>query len=249
MKKLLIRLLIALVVVVVIVVVAIGLFLDGAIKKGVETIGPQITKVDVKLDGANLSLFSGSGTIKGLTVGNPPGFQTPHAIHVGSASVSLSPGSLLSDKIVVKSIRVESPEITYEGGLGGDNLHTILKNVNAASSSGTNVTTKPGQPGKKLQVDDFLITGAKVNLSVKGMGGLAAPVTLPDIHLTNLGQGADGITSAELTQRVLDVVTDYVMKYAVNQALDIGKGALEKTTNEGVNKATEKLGELFKKKK
>ena len=67
MKKLLIGLLIALVVVVVIAVVAIGLFLDGAIKKGVETIGPQVTKVDVKLEGVSLSLLSGSGKIKGPT--------------------------------------------------------------------------------------------------------------------------------------------------------------------------------------
>ena len=101
MKKILIRLLIALVMVVVLVVVAIGLFLDSAIKKGVETIGPQVTKVDVKLDGVSLSLLSGSGKVKGLILGNPQGYQTPHAISVGSTSVSVSPGSLLSDKIVV----------------------------------------------------------------------------------------------------------------------------------------------------
>jgi len=249
MKKLLIRLLIGLVVVVIIVVVAIGLFLDSAIKKGVETVGPKVTKVDVKLDGVSLSLLSGSGKIKGFVLGNPPGYQTPHAISVGSASVSIQPSSIFSDKVVIKSIRIESPEITYEGGLGGDNLHAILNNVTAASSSGTNATTQPGKPAKKLQVDDFVITGAKVNVSLKGMGGFAAPVTLPEIHLFNLGQSAEGITSAELTHRVLNEVIDYVMKYGVNKAIDIGKGALDKTANEGVNKATEKLGDLFKKKK
>ena len=49
MKKFIIRLLIALVVLVVVVVVAIGLFLDSAIKRGVETFGPKFTKVDIKL--------------------------------------------------------------------------------------------------------------------------------------------------------------------------------------------------------
>ena len=76
MKKLLIRLLIALVIVVVLVVVAIGLFLDSAIKKGVETIGPQVTKVDVKVEGVSLLLLSGSGKVKGLVLGNPQGYQT-----------------------------------------------------------------------------------------------------------------------------------------------------------------------------
>ena len=41
MKKLFIRLLIALVVVVILAVLAVGLFLDGVIKRGVETFGPR----------------------------------------------------------------------------------------------------------------------------------------------------------------------------------------------------------------
>jgi uncharacterized protein involved in outer membrane biogenesis len=254
MKKLLIRGLIVIVILVVVAIVAIGLFLDGAIKKGVETIGPKITKVDVTLDGVSLSFRAGSAKINGLVVGNPEGYQTPHAIKVGSAHVTVSPSSLLSEKVVVKSIRVEAPEITYEGNLlGGDNLHKILENVSAATTSGDGSTnTASGKPAKKLQVDDFLITGAKVNLSIKGTGGLAAPVTIPDIHFTNLGQGAEGITAAELTQRVLQEVTASVMQYAVSKAGDLGKEALDsagKNATDAAGKATKSVTDLFKKKK
>src|ERR1017187_10457019 len=69
MKKLIIRLLIALVVVVILAVVAVGLFLDGAIKRGVETFGPRLTKVEIKLQSLHLSLLSGWGTVKGLVDG------------------------------------------------------------------------------------------------------------------------------------------------------------------------------------
>ena len=62
MKKLFIRLLIALVVVVILAVLAVGLFLDGVIKRGVETFGPRLTKVDIKLSSVSLSLLSGAGT-------------------------------------------------------------------------------------------------------------------------------------------------------------------------------------------
>jgi len=255
MKKLLIRILIGLVVLVIVVVVAIGLFLDAAIKKGVETVGPKIAKVDIKLDSVNLWLLSGSAKVRGLVVGNPEGYKTPNAISVGSASVSLSPSSLLSDKIVVKSIRIESPEITYEGGLvGGNNLNTILENVNA-TTGGSGVTdttsTKSGQPAKKLQVDDFLITGAKVKVALKGTGGFAAPVPLPDIHFTNLGQGPDGITPAELTQKVIKQVTEGAVKAAAGAVTDIGKGVLDsagKRATEGVERATKGIPDLFKKK-
>lgn len=258
MKKLFIRLLIGLLIVVVLVVAGVALFLDTAIKKGVETIGPQITKVDVTLDGVNLSLLSGSAKIKGLVVGNPQGYKTPRAISVGTVSVAISPGSLLSDKIVVKSIHVEAPEITFEGGLGGNNLSKILDNVNASAGAGGGTAEKGApkeqKPGKKLEVDDFLITGAKINVSLTGMGGNAAPIPLPDIHLTDLGKDSGGITPAELTKKILQAVTQSTVKAVANSAGNLGKGVLNtatgagKTATDTVGKATKGITDLFKKK-
>ncbi len=258
MKKLIIRLLIVLLVIVVLAVVGVALFLDTAIKKGVETVGPQITKVDIKLDGVSLSLLSGSAKIKGLIVGNPQGYKTPHAISVGTASVAVSPGSLLSAKIVVKSIRIEAPEITFEGGLGGNNLSKILDNVNA-SAGGGGATTEKGapkeqKPGKKLEVDDFLITGAKINVSLTGMGGQAAPIPLPDIHLTDFGKDSNGITPAELTKKVLQAITESTAKAVAGTVGNLGKGVLNtatgtgKTATDTVGKATKGITDLFKKK-
>ena len=251
MKKLLLRLFIVLIILVVLVVVGLGLFLDSGIKKAVETIGPQIAKVEVKLGGVSLSILSGAGKIKGLVVGNPEGYKTPHAATVGSASVAVVPGSLFSEKIVIKSIRVEAAEIIYEGGLlGGDNLHKILDNVSAASGSSEPNTSKNGKP-KKLQVDDFVISGAKVIVSLKGAGGFSAPITLPEIHLTNLGQGPEGITPGELTKKVLTIVTESVVKNAANAIADIGKGVTDtatKAASGAVEKTTKGIGDLFKKK-
>lgn len=254
MKKLLIRIGIVLAVLLVVAVLAVGLFLDGAVKKGVETYGPEFTKVSVKLDGVNLSVLSGSGSIKGLLVGNPEGFATPHAIKVDKASLSLSPGSVLSDKIVIKSIRIEGPEINYETGLtGGDNLHKILDNVTEATG-GPSTNTASGKPAKKLQVDDFVITGAKVKVSVKGTGGAAAPIILPDIHLTNLGQGPEGITPGELTKKIISQVSADVAKSAASVVADLGKGAVKavgeagKGATDAAGKAVKGVTDIFKKK-
>ena len=256
MKKIVVGILLGLVILLIVVVLAAGFFLDSAVKKGVETVGPMLTKVDIKLDSVSLSMLSGSGKIKGLVVGNPEGFKTPNAMKVGTASVTIAPGSVFSDKIVVKSIRIEAPEITYEGELlGGDNLHKILENVTAAAGGGGTATktepTADGTPAKKLQVDDFLITGAKVNVSLKGTGGFAAPITLPDIHFTNLGQGPDGITAAELTKRVLGELSTDVAKAAGKVLSDVGKGAVDaagKAVGDSVGKATKGVTDLFKKK-
>ncbi|MCW5552766.1 MAG: hypothetical protein KIS67_11485 [Verrucomicrobiae bacterium] len=254
MKKLLMFGLLAVVILAVVVVAAVGFFLDSAVKKGVETIGPQLTKVSVKLDKVGLSLLSGSGKVNGLVVGNPEGYKTPNAINIGHASLAVSPGSLLSDKVIVKSIRVAAAEVTFEGGLSGNNLSQILDNVNAATGGDAPATGTPAEakPGKKLQVDDFIMTGAKVNVSLTGMGGQSVTVPLPDIHLTGLGQGSEGITSAELTKVVLNEVIAVTTKVATSDKVkELTKGvtdAATKVAGDAVDKATKSVTDLFKKK-
>ncbi len=252
MKKLFLRIALVLVILVVLAIVAVGLSLNTAIKKGVETLGPQIAKVDIKLAGVNLSLFSGSGSLKGLVIGNPEGYKTPHAISVGSTSVSISPGSVLSDKIVIKSIRVEAPEITFEVGPGGSNLQKIQANLE--STMGASATPSPPaaegkKPAKKLQVDEIIITGGKVTLGAALFGGKVAEAALPEIRLKDLGTGPDGITATDLGKRLLSVVMDGAIKVGADQLSKVGKDALNKTANEAVGKATKSLGDLLNKKK
>src|SRR3954454_15188776 len=94
------RLIIVVVVLVVLVLLGVFIFLDSIVKKGVETVGPAVTKVDVKLGSAKISPFSGSGTLKNFVLGNPEGYKTPSAIQVGSVGVSVAPASLRGDKII-----------------------------------------------------------------------------------------------------------------------------------------------------
>jgi len=260
MKKILVRLCIALVVLVVLVALGIHFFLDSAVKKGVETIGPKLTKVDVKLDSVLISILSGSGKIKGLVVGNPDPYKTPHSISVGSAALELKPSSLLSDKLVIKSINVEAPEITFEGGLSGNNLSKILANLNEATSGpgGTNVANatpkEQKKANKKLEVDDFKITGAKLTANITDLGGKSVTLTLPTIELTGLGTGPEGITAAELTKRVISAIEKESLKAVSSSAADLGKAAesltkgLGKDSGGAVSNITQGLGNLFKKK-
>jgi uncharacterized protein involved in outer membrane biogenesis len=262
MKKIIIRLLLALVVVLIHAVVAVGLFLDGAIKKGVETFGPRLTKVDIKLESVHLSLLSGSGTLKGLVVGNPEGFQTPSAISVGETTLALKPGSLLSDKIVINAITVQAPEITFETDLRHNNLSKILSNLQEAMAGGTTQPAKPqepvppkaAQPARKLQVDKFDITGGKIHVNATGPIQGTALIPLPDIHLQDLGTGPDGITPAELTKLVLAAIEKAAQQAASGAAPDIIRGAMNLSKNPGslstntVDAVTKGLGGLLKQK-
>ncbi len=247
--------------VVVLGVVLAVVFVNSLVKKGVETVGPQITKVEMRLASANISVFSGKGTLKGMFIGNPEGYKTPSAMEFAESTLAVKPGSLMSDKIVVQEVKVIGPVITLEGNLQGNNLSKILDNVKAvAGGSGEKPEAKPAEskpsqgPSKKLQVDDLLISGAKVNVTLTMMGGKTTTVAIPDIHLTGLGSGPDGISAASLTEKLVQEILNGAIKAAGPALADFGKNATDAVKNLGdgnlkdAEKTLKGVGDLFKKK-
>ena len=223
MKKLIVRIVLGLIILLVLVVAGSLLFLGPIVKRGVEKVGPMVTKTSVKLDSATLSLLGGSGTLKGFVIGNPEGYKTPEAMKLGSVSLSIAPGSVLKEKKHIRSIKVEGPEITYETDLRGSNLGKLLDNVSGSAEQDKKAPTKDQQTTKtKLQVDEFVLTGAKVHVNASMLGSGTVP--LPEIRLKDLGQGPDGITPAELSKRVLAVILDETVKAVAANAINLKEG-------------------------
>ncbi len=255
MKNKLVKILVTLAVVAAVALVALFLSLNSIVKNGVTAFGPEVIKAPIQLDGVSISAFSGAGELRGLVVGNPEGFKTPHAVKLGTASLQVKPASLLSDKIVVQSIKADGAEITFEGSLGSSNLGKIQENVDAyvAALLGA-AKDKQSAPGKKLQVDELIISNAKINLSLTMLGGKSATIPLPDIKLTNLGQGADGITPAEVikvvTKEVMTQTTGAVTGFlsGAGKALLDGAKGLGGAATDAAKGVTKGLGDLFKKK-
>ena len=229
------------------------LFLGTIVKAGVEKVGPIITKVPITLDGATISVFSGSGQLKGFVMGNPEAFKSKDSVRVGSVALRIEPGSVLGDKVIVRSIRVEGPEITYEAAFGGSNIGKILENIQSVAATGK---TEPEQSGssKALQVDEFVITGAKLNVTASVVGGKAVTLPLPEIRLANLGQGPEGITAAELSAKVFGEVVESSAKAVTANAMKLGGDVADAAKNIGTStkdnakKAASGLTDLFKKK-
>src|ERR1700679_359811 len=101
-------------------------------------------------------------------------------------------------------------------------IATIVIGINLDNVNGTPDTNGPVRPGtnkpaKKLEVDDFLLAGAKVHVQLTGFANKELDLTLPDIHLVDLGEGNGGVTVVELTQKVLREVIHSTVK-AVGKA-------------------------------
>ena len=245
-KKILLGLGISIVLTLVIGILVVGFFLGNVVKLGMETIGPKVTQTSLTVSSVHVGILTGSGGVTDLVLGNPDEYKAkaPNAISVGKAYVSVAPFSVLSDKIVVKSVEVRSPEITFEGNpFGANNLTKIMDNVNAfiggstPKTADTNAPAKTGaaKPAKKLEVDDFLITGAKVHFN-------GATLPLPDIHFSDLGKGPEGITAGDLVKKVLGEITTATVKAVVASVGDAGKAIGGEASKLGKS-----IGGLFKK--
>ena len=248
MKKWIIRLVIAGVALGVVALVVLFLSLNTVVKKGVEAIGPQIVKVDVKLGSAAISPFSGSGKLSGLVVGNPAGYKSASAIKVGSIKVAVALGSVTSDIIKIDSINIQSPDITCEGGLAGINLNALKKNLAApADSGGTAAGKTSATSGKKFYVKDIVIEGGQITVALNELGGKGLTVPLPPIHLHNVGSETAGVTAQELVSQVLEPLLSSAVKAALEQAGNLGKeaGKVGKGAAEQLNNASKGLKGLF----
>jgi len=154
---------------------------------------------------------------------------------------------------VIHQIEVIAPEITFEGGLSENNLSRIQANLEKTTggSGGTKDTNAPPvakKEGRKLQVDEFTIAGAKLHVSITELGGQSTTLSIPDIHLTQLGAGPEGITAAQLAQQVLSALEKEAIKVAQDQGVNRLSKELNKAAGQNAGKLGKKLGDLLKSK-
>lgn len=254
MKKWIIRIALLVVLVVVVAVVVLFTNLNSIVKKGVETVGPQITKTEMRLARASISPLSGSGQLTGLFIGNPEGYKTESAIKVGDVKVVLKISSITSDTVEIESVNIQAPEITFEGGLGGNNMSKLLENVEAATGGDKPARKKEDKaaagPGKKFRVKDVVMEGGKIHASLTGLGAAKTfDVSLPSIHLQNIGSEGSGVTAAQLTHELIKPLLAAATKAVTEAASHLGKEVkdLEKGALQELNKTTKGVKDLFNK--
>lgn len=223
--------------VLVIVIVAVLMSFGRIVKTGIQTVGPAVAGVVVNVREADVSVLSGSGSLRGLVVGNPEGYTSPSAMTAGEIRLELDPKTFLSDKLHVRLIRLQAPEITFEGVPSENNLIRILASVRDFTHRTKDAPVAGAEPpprGRKMQVDEFLIADAMLHVQTSFTGPKPVSLHVEDLRLIGLGQGPDGITGPELAQRVLTELLGSTTNLVDEAFLKIGedlKGALPPAIN------------------
>lgn len=227
--------------------IGVAYFLGSIVKTGVNSFGPKLTQTKVELRGAHLSPLTGSGTLSGLTVGNPKGWSEGNAFALGQVHVDVDPFSLFGDHIVVNEIVIDQPVFNYETRIFSSNIKDLLKNIEAfTGGGGKTAETADGKP-VKFVVKKFRLTNAQATV---GVGPTALAVPLPPVSLDNLGGDKGGITPDQLATEIMSHVLGSIATGTANALTQTGGAAgsisLEKT-KEAAKQAGEAIKGLFKK--
>lgn len=203
---------------------AVGFFLGSLVESGVNRLGPKVTQTDVALEDAQLSPFTGRGTLQNLSVANPAGWSAGNAISLGEVQLHVQPTTVWKDPMVIEELVVNRPQFVYEQKLtGGSNLKDLLENVQQAIGTPDRPIGAPEEPARKFIIKRLRLNEGSVRV---GLGPAAAEVPLPELAYDNLGVAEGGLTGAQIAQVVLsDLVGRVIGQVTSRGILSLPKGA------------------------
>ncbi len=204
--------------------------LDSIVAGAIEKAGSQVTGVPVAVSGVSISLKEGSGEIRGLTIGNPPGFESDYALKLGSISMTIDTGSIRSDPVRIKQVSVDGASLVAEVKPGsGINLAKI--NDRLKSGGGEKAPAETAAQGPKIVIERFDFTNASMTLKTPVAKDRSQK--LGDVHLTGIGEGSGGATAAQAASQILAPILREAVKKAQSGAGELGvegykQGAMDK---------------------
>ena len=191
------------------IIIGLGVYLvlnsGSLIKTAVETLGPEYLGVDVTLQSAELSLTDGTGELRGLVIGNPAGFEGPHAFSLGRIRLGVNPADQSEALIVIREILVDSADLALVAHGQKTNLQAILANLQGEGGKESSNADADDASGPKMIIDHFAFTNARTSLDSDLIGQRS--VSIPDVVLDGIGRKSDGVTiRAAITQLLGPIV-------------------------------------------
>jgi len=184
----------------------VGLFNVGPIvAKAINVYGPRLTRTEVRVSNADISLLSGTATLSEFILGSPKGYTAPETIKLRSVYLGVDERSLLTHTVVIEKIEVFRPEIFYEKRDGTDNLKTILDAMKSGQKKSESSDSRK-TAGKRLLIKDLIVRDGTLNVVVPGTGGKNVRVSLSELHLTNVSEETAGGVTADIFAAVLDAI-------------------------------------------
>jgi uncharacterized protein involved in outer membrane biogenesis len=225
--------------------------LDGIIKQIIEDAGSKAIGTSVTLDSATLSLQDGRGELHGLTIANPPGYDSAYAFRMEQVALQVDPLSLSGDVIVIKEILIDGAVLLAEQKATSTNLKELLDSMGGSSA-------EPATPAEsavdvRLMVEQFSFINNSATLLTSQWGDKS--LDIPDIKMSNIGDTETGLTPQQLANRMTttlikqaeQAVADYLEQLAKDAAQAELERQMDKNLSEDDKQKVNALKSMFKK--
>ena len=219
-----------------------GLFfyLDSIVKSGIEVVGSNLLGTAVTVDSVSLSPLSGQGSISGLRVENPEGFESQYAFELDSVLVSIDVNSVFTDAAEIESIVIMQPVITYETKIASDNIRTLLDNLDEGDAPSSDPETEDDS-AQQIIIREFRMVGSQLNF-VSAL--VSAPITLADIEIRDIGAEGGSASAANAVRVVLQELVASILNSDDLPGLDGLRESVEGRIQDGAQRVEEAVEDL-----
>jgi hypothetical protein len=206
----------------VVLVVGAWVFLDQIARRAVEIGGEQAMGVPTALDGITLKPLRGEGSLEGLKISNPKGFETPFFMNLSNGSAALDMGSLFKDTVVMKTIDLDGLEAHLEKTSQGSNYGVIIDNMKKGEEA-----AKTEEPGKKFLVQTVVVRNIRVHAEIAL--GQTVHLNIDEVRLEEVGSDTgSGVIMSQLMGTIVKAVLAAIVEQGAELipgiAKDLGSG-------------------------
>lgn len=214
-------------------------YFDSLVENGIEVVGTQVLGTEVSVGSTLISPLSGSGSISGLQMRNLDQFDSEYVFQMEEVSVNIDAGSVFSDVVVVESVVITRPEITYERRLTESNVSALLENISGGSGAESEDSGEDSSGGG-LIIREFRMIDPQLNLVA---ASLEAPIPLPDIVLNDIGEESNSATAADAVRQIVGAINRSILD-SNPPVLDMLREGVENRLQEGVEEVENAVEEV-----
>ncbi len=203
------------------------------VARAIENYGSAATGTSVAVGRVELAFTQGRGDIKGLTIGNPPGYSSSYFLQIDDMTLAIDLGSLGARVPVVKEALVDAAQLNAEQHGQTTNLTDIEQRVTGADTGPKSKSQAGANHEGRIIIDRFRLTHGRVTLT-SDLLKHPEDLELADVSIDGIGRASGGVTYEQAAKAVLDpilratrnAVEARLRKAAEDAARDKAKSAL-----------------------
>ena len=210
--------------------------LDSIVAGVIEDEGSKALKTDVSVSGVTIDLKAGKAGIAGLTIANPDGYSSAKLFDLEGIEVDLDLSSLSDDVLIIESIRIQNPKVSFEvDETGGNNMQTLMDNMGSGASEGGE---EADSEALKMIINKFEFSGGQVHAISALKPGEEVDLKLDTIKMSNIGKSQGGVTAdvvaKEITSELVGAVIAAAAKAGISKSIEKKtKNFLDKLKGDG----------------